>query len=309
MPSHVKYHESATFSYYSDESLAFDVMITCPHAERGDKFIEFDYPIIAELVKLSKDDFDKFLGIEYDFGSHSLAHAIAKELHQKLGLKTLIIEPSFPRSILDAGRLYPNCIRNIIDYNQHPKLKEELLKLFDRYMAHLVNAVAMAKRYDAISIDLHTMSTYSPNVIQERYAEAITETPDNLEEYIRLFRDSHKEGEKRLTEFFTGDHRNGIFANHKLLETLSKHFAKANIEKQYDKPYILAEHLVAHYLVCELATVCVDLPKDLLSVKTTDNKIDYDLANLDIDKEKLGVMSKIFANAILDAHSLLNEKE
>lgn len=44
------------------------------------------------------------------------------------------------------------------------------------------------------------------------------------------------------------------------------------IDIQYDKPYILAEHLVAHYLVCELETVCIDIPKDLISKVTTDDK-------------------------------------
>ena len=308
MPSHVKYHESATFSYYSGDDLKFDVMITCPHAERGDKFLEFDYPIIAELVKLDKADFNKFLAIEYDFGTHSLSHTIAKVLHTKFGIRTLIIEPSFPRSILDAGRLYPNCLRSIIDYSSHPVLKRALLDLYDRYMAHLCHAVAIAKSYGAISIDLHTMSTYSPNIIQERYAEAITETPSNLLEYIRLFRDSHKDGEKRLTEFFTGDHRNGIFANQSLLDKLTKHFESVNIPIQYDKPYILAEHLVAHYLVSELSTVCVDLPKDFLSKVTTENE-DYDLANLDIDADKLDQMSNVFANSIYDAHQLLKDKK
>lgn len=40
---------------------------------------------------------------------------------------------------------------------------------------------------------------------------------------------------------------------------------------EYDKPYILTEHLVAHYLVCELETECIDIPKDLLSKTTTDD--------------------------------------
>jgi len=307
MPSYVKYHESATFSYYSGDDLRFDVIITCPHSERGDKFLEFDYPIIAELIKLDKEDFNKFLEIEYDFGTRDLSHTIAKVLYAKFGIRTLIIEPSFPRSILDAGRLYPNCLREIIDYSHHPKLKKELLDLFDRYMAHLCHAVAVAKSFNAISIDLHTMSTYSPNIIQDRYAEAITETPDNLLEYIRLFRDSHKDGEKRLTEFFTGDHRNEIFANQDLLNTLTSHFENAGISIQYDKPYILAEHLVAHYLVSELSTVCVDLPKDFLSKQTTEHE-NYDLAKLDIDEDKLTFMANIFANSIFDAHKLLKDK-
>ncbi|MFC4893008.1 hypothetical protein ACFPDQ_08085 [Pseudofrancisella aestuarii] len=306
-PSYVKYHESATFYFYSDGDLRFDVLLTCPHSELGHDFIEFDYPIFAELIKLDKVAFEQFLEIECDFGTRELAKEIAKFLYNKFNLKTLIIEPSFPRSILDAGRLYPNCLRNVIDYNQHPKLKAELLKLYDRYMEHLCHAVAIAKSYNAVSIDLHTMSTYSPNIIQERYAEAIIETPDTLEEYIRLFRDSHKEGELRLTELFTGDHRNGIFANQELLDALAKQFHDQGVEIQYDKPYILAEHLVAHYLVCELGTVCIDLPKDFLSKKVTSDT-DYDLAKLEIDEVKLNQMTAIFSKAIYDAHMQLKEK-
>jgi hypothetical protein len=273
------------------------LLITCPHAEIGTSFIEIDFPAISDLVNLDKQSLYEFLSIEYDFGTHELAQAIAQKLFDEYGVCTLILEPSFPRSILDAGRLYPNCLRNIIDYNQHNDIKNNLLKLYNDYMAKLVHVTAVAKSYNALAMDIHTMSSYSPNIIQERYAEAICETPDNLLEYIAYYKKSHIDGEKRKTELFTGDSRNGIFASKELLQSLTAEILTRRIPMDYDKPYVLAEHLVAHYLVCELSCVCIDIPKDLLSVATTDDE-GYDIANLAIDEAKVDSVADIFARAV-----------
>lgn len=43
------------------------MVITCHHAELGKSFFEFDFPAIDQLIKLSKNDFNNFLEIEYDF--------------------------------------------------------------------------------------------------------------------------------------------------------------------------------------------------------------------------------------------------
>lgn len=302
-PFYTKHYECVTLCFYTQEDLKFDLVITCPHAEVGKEFVEFDFPAIKQLVKLSEEDFNDFLSIECDFGTRSLSHAIAQKLYAKYNLCTLIVEPSFPRSILDAGRLYPNCIRNIINYDQHPELKKSLVKLFDEYMQKLCHVVAVAKSYNALSIDLHTMSSYSPNVVQERYSEAISETPETLNGYIDLYKKAHLEGEKRVLELFTGDARNGIFASKELLTSLTRELKLAGIEVEFDKPYILAEHLTAHYLVCELETVCIDIPKDILSKVTTDDS-DYDIAKLEVDRDKLDSVATIFVEAIANTRDL-----
>lgn len=302
-----KYYEAISLHFYTQEDMKFDLLITCPHADLGSSFIEFDYPTISQLVKLELEDFKDFLAIEYDFGTHSLSHAIAYKLYNDYGVCTLVVEPTFPRSILDAGRLYPNCLRNILDYEDYPQLRELLIKLYESYMEKLCHVVAVAKSYGALSIDLHTMSSYSPNVIQERYAEAISETPENLSEYINLYKNSHKDGDKRVAELFSGDARNGIFASSELLKSLYQGLTSKNIEVEFDKPYILAEHLVAHYLVCELGTVCIDIPKDLLSSITTD-EASYNLAKLEIDKTKLTNIAEIFASSVVGARNLLQSK-
>ena len=70
----------------------------------------------------------------------------------------------------------------------------------------------------------------------------------------------------------------------------------------------MAEHLVAHYLVCELATVCIDIPKDLLS-KVTTNDCDYDISKLEVDKDKLDDMAEILASSVVNARELVQLKE
>ena len=72
--------------FYTQENLRFDVIITYSHAELGKSFVEFDFPGIGQLVKLSKDDFNDFLEIEYDFGTYSLSHAIAQNYMQNMAL-------------------------------------------------------------------------------------------------------------------------------------------------------------------------------------------------------------------------------
>ena len=306
-PFYSKYYEAISLHFYTQENMKFDLLITCPHAELGNNFIEYDYPAIAKLVDLDKTDFDDFLSLEYDFGTQPLSHAIAQKLYADYGVCTLVVEPTFPRSILDAGRLYPNCLRNIIDYKEYPELRKSLVELYEAYMEKLCHVVAVAKSYGALSIDLHTMSTYSPNVIQERYAEAISETPNNLYNYIQLYKRSHIDGDKRVTELFSGDARNGIFASTELLKSLYRGLQAKEIDVEFDKPYILAEHLVAHYLVCELGTVCIDIPKDLLSIITTESD-DYNIAKLE-DKVKLNKMAEIFASSVVNARKLLQSKE
>ncbi len=295
-----KHYEFATLYFYTEEDFRFDLLITCPHAEIGTSFLEIDFPAISDLIGIDKQSLYEFLSIEYDFGTHELAQAIAQKLFAEYGVRTLILEPSFPRSILDAGRLYPNCLRNVIDYDNHEDIKNELLNIYNHYMAKLVHVTAVSKNYNALAIDLHTMSSYSPNIIQERYSEAIREEPDNLLEYIGYYKNSHKDGEKRKTELFTGDSRNGIFASKELLQSLTAEILTKRIPMDYDKPYVLAEHLVAHYLVCELNCVCIDIPKDLLSVTTTDDE-GYDIANLAIDEEKVDSMADMFARAVSSA--------
>ncbi|MFT4694660.1 MAG: hypothetical protein ACI8TE_001578 [Francisella sp.] len=305
-PFYSKYYEAISLHFYTQENMKFDLLITCPHAELGSDFVELDYPNIGKLINLKKEDFTDFLAIEYDFGTHTLSHAIAEKLYKEYGVCTLVVEPTFPRSILDAGRLYPNCLRNIVDYNDHPQLRESLVGLYEAYMEKLCHVVAVAKSYGALSIDLHTMSTYSPNVIQERYAEAISETPNNLLDYIQLYKRSHIDGDKRVTELFSGDVRNGIFASTELLKSLYRELQTKEIDVEFDKPYILAEHLVAHYLVCELGTVCIDIPKDLLSTITTIDER-YDIAKLEVDKAKLNDMAEIFASSVVNARKLLTD--
>lgn len=307
-PYYTKHYEALTLSFYTDENLRFDLLITCPHAELGKNFVEIDHPELIDIIKLERSKFEEFLSIEYDFGTNSLSHAIAAKLFYEYGVAVLVVEPTFPRSILDAGRLYPNCIRNIVDYEKYPELRQSLVNLYEAYMEKLCHIVAVAKSYNALSIDLHTMSSYSPDVVQERYSEAISETPDNLLEYINLYKNSHKDGEKRNIELFSGDARNGIFASTALLKSLYKAIQAQDIEVEFDKPYILAEHLVAHYLVCELSAVCIDIPKDLISSITTADK-DYDLARLDVDRNKLRLMADVFAQSVIQARELLKLKE
>lgn len=71
-------------------------------------------------------------------------------------------------------------------------------------MQKLCHIVAVEKSYNPISIDLHTMSSYSPNVVQERYSEAVIETPYSLNEYIQLYKNAHKkESRSFLLEMHT----------------------------------------------------------------------------------------------------------
>lgn len=80
------------------------------------------------------------------------------------------------------------------------------------------------KNYNALAIDLHTMSSYSPDVVQERYSEAISETPDNLLKIYKLIQNSHKDGEKRSIELFSGDARNGILHQQNFLRVYIEKF-------------------------------------------------------------------------------------
>jgi hypothetical protein len=60
----------------------------------------------------------------------------------------------------------------------------------------------------------------------------------------------------------------------------------SNYPIEFDKPYIAAPHLIGSYLMEKTKAVCIDIPKDLISKHTTRDS-EYNLANLDIDIEKL----------------------
>ena len=106
-PFYSKYYEAISLHFYTEENMKFDLLITCPHAELGSDFVEFDYPAIGKLINLEEKELADFLAIEYDFGTHQLSHAIAEKLYRDYDVCTLVVEPTFPRSILDAGRTVP----------------------------------------------------------------------------------------------------------------------------------------------------------------------------------------------------------
>ncbi|WP_100550452.1 hypothetical protein [Caedibacter taeniospiralis] len=282
-------------TYYSD-TFDFDCIITCPHAPFGEKFLD-QISDIKHLIKLSKHDFQRYLSIEYDFGTHELGHAIARYCWDKLDIKVLIVEPTLPRAIIDPGRFYPHCVRNVIDYQKYPEIKAILVDTHEQYIYSLKTIISKAKQLGAISIDLHSMAPYSPKESLKNPKGILLETPDNLLDYIESFELSHLNGEIRQTEIFTGDLLNNIYANKDVIDALTTNFNQANIPISYDKPYLLETHMVGYYLMLELGTVCIDVRKDLLSCnEITDD--DFKLSNLSVDNTKVQILASCFSRAI-----------
>jgi hypothetical protein len=92
------------------------------------------------------------------------------------------------------------------------------------------------------------------------------------------------------------------------LKSLYRRLQYNGIGVEFDKPYILAEHLVAHYLVCKSGNVCINIPKDLLLVVTT-RDVGYDISRLEVDRIKLNGIAEVFASSVVNARKLLQSKK
>ena len=132
------------------------------------------------------------------------------------------------------------------------------------------------------------MSSYSPvsRTEGETYSEALIESPESLLNYIQSYETCHIFGRPRYIEIFTGDWKRKITAYYPLLMSIYEQLLLSNYPIEFDKPYIAAPHLIGSYLMEKTKAVCIDIPKDLISKHTTRDS-EYNLANLDIDIEKL----------------------
>ena len=291
----IKQSEFLKLSYYGDTT-NYKLMICCPHAYEGGAFLE-KFPQIRKQIKLSDANFSRYLAIEQDFATEELGELVASICAEKFKLPTLVIQPLFPRSIIDAGRFYPHNLRNILEYESLPELKQTLLDIHSDYIATLKSLVRTLNDHNGIALDLHTMSPYSPLSSPETvYSEALEETPDSLSEYIAAYKTSHINGYRREVELFTGEPSRQIYAYQPFIDAVYKNFTELGIKVDFDTPYVVAPHLVGCYFLQNAKTVCVDIPKDLISTKTTIDK-DYSLANLTIDTQKLDMVAHVLASA------------
>ncbi len=301
----IKQSEYLKLSYYGDPN-KYQLMITCPHAYLGTEFLE-KFPELQKHIKLPPTALQKFLAIEQDFGTEELGEQLGRFCAEEYGISTLVVQPLFPRSILDAGRLEPNNIRNIIDYTKAPHLHEQFLEIHADYIRTLKQLVAQLNTNSGIALDLHTMSSFSPsNAGDTAYSEAINETPDTLLEYIESYKASHLNGWHREVELFSGDAKNNIFADQSFIDAVCRNLSELDIPVEFDSPYVVAPHLTGYYLLQNARTVCIDIPKNLVSKESTQDD-NYSLANLSIDQQKLDQMTQALAsaaNTALNTHSV-----
>ncbi|MFZ9035140.1 MAG: hypothetical protein ACO2ZM_03355 [Francisellaceae bacterium] len=283
-------------SYYGEvENVRF--MIVCPHASMGLPFLN-RFPEIYTAIKVPIMQFMRYLSVEQDFGSGELAHNIARFLHENFQINTLIVEPQMPRAILDPGRIYPHCIRNIIEFQQYPKLYENLRRVHQHYISRLNHLIELLNSRRGILLDLHTMSPFSPeHTKEESYTEAMLETPSTLGRYTEIYLVAHRNGIKRDIQFLTGDPDHHVYADPVFLANMTNQFSKNGYQIAYDRPYRIASHLMGFQLMKKTRAASIDIPKHYLSTKDSHDP-EFDLSNLIIDDQKIQKIGQNLAIAV-----------
>lgn len=274
------------------------LLIICPHAYLGTKFIH-QFPEIKQAIRITNEQFNRYLAIEQDFATEDLAKNIGEICNKDYDINVKILIPKFPRSIIDAGRIYPYNLRNIIDYDYYPQLKKTLLKIHSNYVKALSSELNLINKNNGYIIDLHTMSSFSPvsRGEKETYSEAVLESPNNLLNYIQSYETCHIFGSKREIEIFTGDWKRNISAYHPLLMSIYESFLLSGHKVEFDKPYVAASHLMGTHLMNKCHSICIDIPKDKISKYTTKD-LNYNLSNLEIDTHKLTSIARVISHGI-----------
>ncbi len=285
--------------FASDESpLSF--LIVSPHSSQGNNFFN-EYPQIFDHpeVKNKSDVFKTYIKIESDFGAQELAHAIAKQVHER-GFTCIVCELDYPRGLLDGGRQLDHCLREALPASVLDNHQEDWLQIHQNSLTVLDELYDRLNKSEGLLLDIHTMASFSP--MKEGKEHTFKETFDNLESYCQQFLQAPKTQENlRSIDIISQDGSGNEIGCNFLKNFLALGFREAGIDFVENHPYVAEPAFLMNRHLLNTRGIAIDVPKHMLANIRRPQELNLD--TIQLDENKIEGLARIIAKAAIKAQS------
>jgi|GEM_PF-3120033 hypothetical protein len=268
-------------------------LIACvsPHGADAKDFLAA-FPEIQEDPQLVSiwPLFESYLAIERDTGAHELAHAIAHFINRRYDVPCLVAEVTYPRAIVDGGRLIDHCLRHCLPTALFVRLKKDFLALHRHTLDYMEALYQRLAGFDAAYlIDVHTMASFCPADDQGRR----TIQPVSfqlLEDYVDQFMNARNHLYQRRIDLITADARGQILADPALTAAIAASLAAAGYPLASNEPYHAAPAFLSYQHLQRARALSFDVPKHLVA-RWKGDWSDYQLDEVPLDSEKIASLA------------------
>lgn len=287
-------------THYGDKD-RLDCVLLVQHDGDASQFLNrFPFLRQAFCVPHRQNTLERYFAIDQDKGSAPLAHATAKALARfapEYGSQ--VLEIHLPRAIIDINRIAGKALRNIFRYPHDISVTQELKYIHAQIIETL--RLRIHSQLRAILVDIHTMAPFSPDAAFPTATEAISESPGTLDDYVDIWTNPAKRGERRaidlVTEVRYPDGRVREAADGQLTEIMKEIFSARDIPFCFNHPYPTAPHIMSTEYMQRCRGIAVDVPKDLLTVHPAEDPR-FSLENPIFDARKIGRIARAIADAV-----------
>lgn len=274
------------------------VIILVQHGDDG-SLLQKTHPEIFRAIPETKHTIQTYLNIEQDFGTPELAHAIAQKL--KNSSRVDVIEIRYPRAIIDANRIEKHMIRDIFTEKGRIEFKSLLQKIYKTSMAEIDDTFhELDASKNDIFLSVHSMAPFSPKNSQQHATGGLVITPHTIKKYISSYTEPSNRGVRRpicLNTTLHGQPSEKMLADKQLVALLQTQLDLIFLPNRQDDPYPTSDFATSATYMLEYPGASIDVPKDFISIGSVDNP-KWDLAHLQIDSNKIEILSTAIATAI-----------
>lgn len=271
------------------------VVLVCPHAGKGDFLLE-KYPALVSACPCGLDTLREHLGIEEDFGSDALAHAIAGSLtRRRPDLRVDVVEIMIARGVVDGNRVNEIAVQSIFDFEAHPELFRGLQDLH-RITLQAVGAVLDKLPAHGMVVDVHSMASYNPSADPVSKVQAVSKTPATIRSYNNAYLFPKEDKPRRFCVVTATDQGEHV-ADARLADLLGTQLTRHGIGWAWNEPYPTANPIMSTHYMRRWPGITFDVPKNLLAaqkgIETARN-----LARLTLDRAAVEELAEVIAVAI-----------
>ena len=279
---------------YGPENKKADVVLLSPHSGNSRQLVERLSGAFAD----KPDVLDDYLTIDADFGADDLAHAIAQEIAVVGGdLRVDVAQVLYERGIVDPNRVPSVAVRNVLDYGHGGLNKDFLRSIHSRTLEIVEKILGQIDETKGIFLDIHSMAPYSP-------VNLIGEQPGRLGAYSYPYRNRSQRGGRRFLDLITDIPGQGVIANPIILANVQDSLTSAGQSfrrnNPYPKPGYPAQNIMGTRYMVKHAGLALDYPKDSLTKGVAEDD-GWDIANLEVDGNKVEHVAKILAGAVIQS--------
>ncbi len=278
-----------------------ELLITVPHGGGAEGFLEA-FPEIAADRELKKvwPLFLSYLEIERDTGASELAHSIARIISLKFNHQVTVYEMTYPRGILDGGRLRGHALRHCLPHRLMEDLQDRLLALHDQSLTVIDAAYGrMGERGGGHSLllDVHTMASFCP-VNESGIKSTFPISFPRLEAYVLQYLEAKHHNHLRSIDLICADEKGQKLADPTLLYQCKTALLKAGYSTVENEPYHAAPIYLSYQHMRMVPSLSLDVPKHCLTEEPFDQ---YQLDQLRIDPNKVEQLAACLAAAVKDS--------